>query len=195
MTYELLAGLATGNKIGLALAAGIFIAFALVSALLIPRSRPDFPSGRGLGVFALVSVVLFLGTMAAVFTLGKEEEHGGEAAAAVAETETQTESQPATTEAAAGGTKTIHVTGTEFKITLDEQPSGPGTYELVYRNAGKVDHDLVVEGPGVDDAKTPTIAGGEETTLTVTLEAGTYKLYCSVPGHEGAGMKTDVTVS
>ena len=30
--------------------------------------------------------------------------------------------------------------------------------------------------------------------LTVTLQDGTYELYCSVPGHKQAGMDTSITV-
>jgi len=29
----------------------------------------------------------------------------------------------------------------------------------------------------------------------VTLTPGTYELYCTVPGHEAAGMRVNVTVS
>ena len=41
---------------------------------------------------------------------------------------------------------------------------------------------------------TPTFQGGSK-TLTVTLKAGTYKFYCSVPGHRQAGMLGTLTVS
>ncbi|MDF2753103.1 MAG: hypothetical protein K0S82_1486, partial [Gaiellaceae bacterium] len=39
----MLLGLTTDQKLGLAGTAAVFIAFALVTALLIPRYRPDFP--------------------------------------------------------------------------------------------------------------------------------------------------------
>jgi mono/diheme cytochrome c family protein len=68
-----LAALSSGHKIGLAVAAAIFIVFSLVVALVIPRWRPDFP-GRGRGLFILVTLALFVGMMAAVFVFGKEEE-------------------------------------------------------------------------------------------------------------------------
>jgi uncharacterized cupredoxin-like copper-binding protein len=216
VTADLIGSLATGNKIGLAVAAGLFIAFALVSALLIPRSRPDFPSGRGLGVFVLVSTLFFLGTMTAVFTLGKEADE--EAHAALTEREsspqetqedvgqTQTEeaglgaetqeNQPATTSAGNAVTQTITVTGTEFKFTLDQQPTGPGNYEFVFKNAGKIDHDLVVEGDtqSEDRARTPVIGGGEEARIRVPLQSGSYTLLCDVPGHADAGMKLEISV-
>lgn len=206
VSLDVIAGLETGNKIGLALVAGLFILFALVSSMLIPRYRPDFPTGRGFGIFLLVSALFFLGAMTAVFTLGKEaepeahaaateaESSGGETAeATTGEGETQ-ENAPATTSAGNAPTETITVTGVEFKFTLDNQPTGPGNYDFVLKNAGKIDHDLVIEGPAVDHAKTPLTKPGEEAKLRVPLEAGKYTLYCDVPGHEAAGMKLELQV-
>jgi uncharacterized cupredoxin-like copper-binding protein len=54
---------------------------------------------------------------------------------------------------------------------------------------------LVVNGPGVSNAKTPTIGGGSTATLKVTLKAGEYELYCSVPGHKQLGMDVKVKVA
>jgi hypothetical protein len=67
-----LAALSTAHKLGLGLSGVAFIAFALVSAVLLPRKRPDFP-GRRLGWFVFVTVLFFIGMMAAVFVFGKEE--------------------------------------------------------------------------------------------------------------------------
>jgi hypothetical protein len=67
-----LAALSTAHKLGLGLSGLAFIAFALVSAMLIPRTRPDFP-GRRLGWYVFVTVLFFIGMMAAVFFFGKEE--------------------------------------------------------------------------------------------------------------------------
>ncbi len=40
---------------------------------------------------------------------------------------------------------------------------------------------------------TPTFTGGTK-TLSLNLPPGTYTFYCSVPGHEAAGMKGTLTV-
>jgi uncharacterized cupredoxin-like copper-binding protein len=40
---------------------------------------------------------------------------------------------------------------------------------------------------------TPTFQGGSK-TLTVSLTPGTYKFYCSVPGHRQAGMEGTLVV-
>jgi uncharacterized cupredoxin-like copper-binding protein len=41
--------------------------------------------------------------------------------------------------------------------------------------------------------ETPTFQGGSK-TVSATLRAGTYKFYCSVPGHRQAGMEGTLTV-
>jgi Sec-independent protein secretion pathway component TatC len=68
-----LAALSTAHKVGLGLSGLAFIVFALISAMVIPRSNPDFP-GRRLGWFVAVTVLFFVGMMCAVFFFGKEEE-------------------------------------------------------------------------------------------------------------------------
>jgi hypothetical protein len=78
-----LAALSTGHQIGLGLSGLIFVAFALVSAVWIPRTRPDFP-GRRLGVYVIVSILFFIGMMAAVFVFGKEKKEPREHESALA---------------------------------------------------------------------------------------------------------------
>jgi uncharacterized cupredoxin-like copper-binding protein len=86
------------------------------------------------------------------------------------------------------------VSETEFKITLAQTPTAAGSYEFVVKNDGKIPHDLVVSGNGVN-AKTSLLNPGQSETLKVDLKPGTYDLYCSVPGHKQAGMDVKVTVS
>lgn len=72
----------TGHKVGLLVFAGVFIAFALGSAMLIPRMRPNYP-GRGLPLFLLATVALFAAMFTAVLIFGAEgkEEHGSASSA------------------------------------------------------------------------------------------------------------------
>jgi mono/diheme cytochrome c family protein len=80
-------GLSTGNSLGLALIAGAFVVFALLSALVIPRRWPQFP-GRGLGWFIAGTLVLFAATLGAVEVFAKETEPKEEAAVGQTTTET-----------------------------------------------------------------------------------------------------------
>ena len=93
----MLAGLATSHKIGLALVAGVFIAFALICSFVLPAKWPNFP-GKHVGWFVAVSVALTATMLAAVIALAGEpkEEHG---AAAGGETTTATTTPAGTTSA------------------------------------------------------------------------------------------------
>jgi mono/diheme cytochrome c family protein len=78
-------GLSTGNAVGLAVVAGVFVVFALLSALVIPRRWPQYP-GRALGWFIAATLVLFVATLGAVEVFAKEPKE--EAAAGETATET-----------------------------------------------------------------------------------------------------------
>ena len=65
----------TGYEWGLLVTALVFIVFALVAALVVPRNRPTFPS-KYLGWFIAACIVLFVGQMTAVLLLAElGEEH------------------------------------------------------------------------------------------------------------------------
>jgi len=66
-----------------------------------------------------------------------------------------------------------------------------GSVEVV--NAGAIPHDLVVLDR---DVGTPMLDSGEAVSFGVDdLEAGTYLLICTVPGHREAGMEATLTVA
>ncbi len=211
----LIAALSTGHKVGLGLVGLAFVVFALISAFLLPALRPDYPGKRGLPAFLTLSVTLFVGMMFAVFFFGREPSEGHAAAGSTATsattpTETSTPSTTAPSTAAPSTTastttastttaptapKSVPVTEVEFKIELPSTSFTPGTYTFDLTNKGRVGHDLVFNGPGVNNEKTPVIDPGKTAKLTVELKSGTYDVYCSVPGHKQAGMDVKLTVS
>jgi hypothetical protein len=80
----LVAAVSTQNKLVLGGMAAIFIGFALVSSIVLPRRNPNFPSLR-LGLFLTLTAALFVGQMLAVeFFAVEEEEPGHEEPAAIA---------------------------------------------------------------------------------------------------------------
>lgn len=196
--------LSTGHEIGLGVTAAVFIAFALASAFLFPRWRPDYP-GRGMLAFIVVSFVLFFGMLGAVEVFGAEEEHAGgehvaettnqEPTTTAPETTTQqtTTAPPATTTTAPKpAAPTVEAIETEFKIALPSTDFKAGKITFQAKNEGKIEHDLAVKETG---DKTKLIPPGGTAELTVTLQPGKYELYCTVPGHEAAGMKIEITVT
>jgi mono/diheme cytochrome c family protein len=68
-----LLALETGHAIALALAAAAFIAFALLSALVIPRRWPQYP-GKHLGWFIVATLVFFVAMLSAVELFAAEPE-------------------------------------------------------------------------------------------------------------------------
>jgi plastocyanin len=51
----------------------------------------------------------------------------------------------------------------------------------------------VASATGAVVGATPTFQGGSK-TLPLNLKPGTYKFYCSVPGHRAGGMEGTLTV-
>jgi mono/diheme cytochrome c family protein len=101
-----------GYEVGLLATALVFIAFALLVALVVPRARPDFPAKR-LGWFIGVAIALFAAQMTAVFLLAElgEEPEAAEAQPPATET-TPTEITPTeTTPTETTPTETTETTG------------------------------------------------------------------------------------
>jgi uncharacterized cupredoxin-like copper-binding protein len=90
-------------------------------------------------------------------------------------------------------------------VEIDADPSGqlkflasnatakPGKVTLRSLNKSATPHDIAVTGGGLDQIG-PVVSNGGTSTVSVTLKAGTYTFYCSVPGHRQAGMQGTLTV-
>jgi len=91
--------------------------------------------------------------------------------------------------------KVVTVRETEFELEFSTMRFTPGTYTFVAKDAGHVGHALEIDGPGVSDRRTSgTIAPGGSASLTVTLKAGDYEIWCPVDGHKGLGMDAHIHV-
>jgi len=70
-----------------------------------------------------------------------------------------------------------------------------GTVTIDFTNQSPIGHNVTVaNAAGKVLGATPTFTGGTR-TLKLTLTPGKYTYYCSVPGHEQAGMKGTLTVT
>lgn len=69
-----------------------------------------------------------------------------------------------------------------------------GKVDIVFTNLSTLDHNVRIARGSHQLGGTKTIGKGK-TTAILTLKKGSYRFYCSVPGHEAAGMKGTLTVS
>lgn len=105
-------------------------------------------------------------------------------------------SSTAASSPAAGGTAAVTATETEFHIALSMKSFSPGTYKFTAVDKGHLQHNLVINGPGVNQAKTAgLLSPGQSASVTVTLSKGSYGIFCGVPGHKAQGMNVEITVS
>jgi cytochrome c6 len=94
----------TEYQAGLLVVAASFIVFALVAALVIPRSRPSFPGNR-LGVFLGICALFFIAQISAVLVLaeiGEADEPAKEQTTSAEPGPPPTESQTTETTPVAG---------------------------------------------------------------------------------------------
>jgi plastocyanin len=118
---------------------------------------------------------------------------------------TTTSSTPTTT-TTTSTTAPAATSGTGQHLSLEANPEGQlkynktsltakaGAVSIDFTNMAPLSHNVTVESSsGAKLGATPIFTGGSR-TLSLTLKAGTYKFFCSVPGHRMAGMEGTLTV-
>ena len=99
---------------------------------------------------------------------------------------------PEGTAEAENGTLSIPVgEGLAYEFADAEAPAGPLTIESV--NEQPVEHNIAVDGNGVDE-KGEVVTNGGTSTVEIDLEAGEYAFYCSVPGHREGGTEGELRI-
>jgi uncharacterized cupredoxin-like copper-binding protein len=90
---------------------------------------------------------------------------------------------------------TFQLTADAHKLQFDKKliQAGAGPVHLVMVNPSSTPHNIAIKGKGVN-VKGPVVQNGSQSAVTVTLKPGVYEFYCSVDGHEQAGMKGTLRV-
>jgi len=90
----------------------------------------------------------------------------------------------------------VHVTAKKSGLAYNTKTltAKAGRIRLIFTNLSPIKHNVRLEVGEKEFGGTKTIAAGT-TTAYVTLKKGKYHFYCSVPGHEEAGMSGYLTVS
>ena len=195
---ELLAASATfhdKSKTAFFIAAGLLVAWAILVSAIGIRS-PRFPASvsQGRAAMAITAVLVVFAAATAVITAKTPPGAPSYRTGAVTNGYTPQATPVGAAQAANGAlalsadptgllaynTKTL--TATSGKVTIDFTNKSPLGHNVTIANAaGKV------------LGQTATFQGGTK-SLSLNLPPGTYTFYCSVPGHEQAGMKGTLTV-
>jgi uncharacterized cupredoxin-like copper-binding protein len=117
-----------------------------------------------------------------------------------------TPATPATTSSSTSGGESQSSGGAGGALSLSANSEGQLAYSTTslsakagkvtidFSNSAPLSHNLTVASPsGSVAGATPTFQGGSK-TLSLNLKPGTYKFYCTVPGHRQAGMEGTLTV-
>jgi hypothetical protein len=90
----------------------------------------------------------------------------------------------------------VSVVAAEWSLTLSRPVVKEGSVGVELRNVGEDAHNLIVSRDrGLPPlAVWPEIESGDHLTRWLTLSAGSYRLWCSLEGHEAAGMSVRLRV-
>jgi plastocyanin len=193
------------SKVPFFIAAGVLVAWALlVSAVGIRGGRFPTSTTQGRAVMGISAVLVAVtAAMGIVTAKTPPPAHPYDTTAVtngVAPTITPLGSSGAT------GTTTPPSGSSGGALQLAANPSGQLAYNtktltapssnvtIDFTNKSPLPHNVTIaNASGKVLGATPTFSGGEK-TLKLNLPPGTYTFYCSVPGHEQAGMKGTLTV-
>ncbi|HLB21446.1 MAG TPA: plastocyanin/azurin family copper-binding protein [Solirubrobacteraceae bacterium] len=104
---------------------------------------------------------------------------------------------PASESGASGGSSKVSLqanAGGQLAYNTKSLTANAGKVAVDFTNSSSLPHDVTIESSsGEKVGATPIFSGGSK-SLSVNLKPGTYKFYCSVPGHRQAGMEGTLTV-
>ena len=105
-------------------------------------------------------------------------------------------STPATAPASGAGSSLSLEANREGQLEYNTRAlsARAGRVSIAFTNTSPLAHNMTIESSsGSIVGATPTFQGSTK-TLSVNLKPGTYKFFCSVPGHRTAGMEGTITV-
>lgn len=119
------------------------------------------------------------------------------AAPATTSSEASTSEKSSSSEQSSSGSSALTLaanTEGQLKYETSSLTAKAGKVSIDFENMSPVGHNVTVESSGGSVVgATPTLQGASK-TLTLNLKPGTYKFFCSVPGHRSAGMEGTLTV-
>jgi uncharacterized cupredoxin-like copper-binding protein len=92
-----------------------------------------------------------------------------------------------------GSTLSLQADPSQLKFDKTALSANAGKVTIVMKNPSELQHDVAIDGNGVN-AVGKVVGNGGTSTASATLKAGTYSFFCSVDGHRQAGMEGTLTV-
>jgi plastocyanin len=158
------------------------------------RRAPDRigrPPASALRAVALTAVLVMLAGCGSSSSTSSSPTAPASPAASSSST---TSSTPA---ASGGGGQTLSIAANpegQLKYNTTALTANAGKVTIDFTNMAPLSHNVTVESSsGATVGATPTFQGASK-TLSLNLKPGTYKFFCSVPGHRMAGMEGTLTV-
>lgn len=147
------------------------------------------------GRISIVSLLALAGGMLALAGCGSSSSTGSSASIPAATTPATTAQSTSTTSSAPAGALNLAANSEgQLKYETTSLTAKAGTVSIDFTNMSSLSHNVTVESSsGSVVGATPTFSGASK-TLKLNLKPGTYKFYCSVPGHRQAGMEGTLTV-
>lgn len=145
---------------------------------------------------ALLSLLSLGATLFALVGCGSSSSPSTTTAAQAPTTGSASTSAPVTSSQGTGASKLSLEANAEGQLAYNTKSlsAKSGTISIDFTNKSSLEHNVTIESAsGEKVGATPTFGGGSK-TLSVSLKPGTYKFFCSVPGHRQAGMEGTLTV-
>jgi plastocyanin len=167
-----------------------------------PVRRDSAGQAAGRRGALVISAVAFVAALVVLAGCGSSSSSSSSTAAS---TSTPAETTPATSSASTS-TPAPATSGGSSSVKLEANPEGQleyntksltakaGKVSVDFTNSSSLPHNVTIESSsGEKVGATPTFSGGSK-SVSVNLKPGTYKFFCSVPGHRQAGMEGTLTV-
>jgi plastocyanin len=106
---------------------------------------------------------------------------------------TSASSTPAASGGGGGAQVALQADAQQLKFDTTKLTAKAGKVTIRMTNQSSLQHDIALKG-GVD-VKGKVVGKGGTSVITTTLKPGKYTFYCSVPGHEAAGMTGELDVN
>jgi len=84
--------------------------------------------------------------------------------------------------------------GGQLAYVTDKATASPGEVTFRMENESSIDHDIALKQQGRELGKGQVVNQGGVSEFSADVQPGTYEYFCTVQGHEQAGMKGTLTV-